>query len=68
MNKVACLKKAQKRDASIPVGEPSPMHLDCDCGTRVDLIEPIYSRCPTCGITYDWRGWIVDAGSAGRCV
>ena len=52
------MKLALKRDESVPIGRPAPLHLDCPCGTRVDVSAAVVT-CKGCGTHYDDRGWTV---------
>jgi hypothetical protein len=61
-------KRALIRDQETPVGQPGRMHIQCTCGTRVDMgvrdTGPAFNSmaqvaCTFCGITYDGNGWVV---------
>lgn len=53
-------KAALIRDPSVPPGRPAPLHVRCECGARVDMVPPLSSRCPDCGLTYDAAGYIEE--------
>ena len=56
---MTCLKRALKRDESIPQGVASPLHVDCECGQAVAIETPSWNACPGCGTVYDGGGWII---------
>lgn len=58
-----CIKRALKRDDSIPVGQPAPLHVDCLCGRAVPISAAV-NVCQGCGTVYDQGGWIKE-GEAG---
>ena len=57
----AGLKKvALRRRAGYPIGQPAPCYLLCPCGTEIDVPEGAsVVRCPTCGLSFSSRGWIL---------
>ena len=56
------VKLAVKRDMSVPVGQPAPCHLDCRCGTKIDMpwAHEVLT-CNGCGNRYDRSGWQLHA-------
>lgn len=62
---IALVKLALKRDPSVPMGQPAPLHLDCPCG-RVLSVPSIGYRigskseitCGGCGNVYTAHGWL----------
>lgn len=65
-------KRALIRDDSYPVGVPAPLHLNCECGARVEMTETIVNdegwkpglilnpaTC-VCGIKYNGAGYILS--------
>ncbi len=61
MESAKLVKLALKRDNSVPVGQPAPMHLDCPCGASVPIVGPLQA-CIGCGTVYDYAGWIQEGG------
>ena len=59
--KAAIKRAAIKRDPAIPMGEKSPLHVDCECGQAVSIIEPI-NECSLCHTDYDLQGWTIGEG------
>ena len=53
------IKKALKRDNSVPAGTAAPIHVDCDCGNPVLITEENYNECENCGVVYNAAGWII---------
>ena len=51
------VKLALKRDNSIPMGQPAPMHLDCPCGQQLPIGNLQIVACSACGARYDASGW-----------
>jgi hypothetical protein len=66
-------KAALIRDPSVPVGQPGPCHVRCDCGRDVPIATrptgyPDTSQrnvCP-CGTVYAADGWILGSDAAVR--
>jgi hypothetical protein len=61
------VKRALKRDQSIPIGISVTLHLDCECGNKVTIpstpdSEQLVKTC-ACGIEYDQTGWILKRPS-----
>ena len=54
-------KLALKRDSSVPVGQPAPLHVDCPCGQAVPIVGD-RNRC-ACGLTVEGFGWIVSTST-----
>ena len=56
---VTLRKLALKRDPTVPVGVASPLHLDCPCGTTVQIADvgEVFI-CRGCGAEYDRAGWL----------
>ncbi len=57
---IKLVKLALKRDISVPIGQPAPLHLDCPCGVEVPVISD-YQTCIGCGNTYDEAGYLHGA-------
>lgn len=52
------MKAALIRAPGYPVGQPAPMHLNCECGEQCPVPSiGLKVRC-RCGIEYDAGGWI----------
>lgn len=57
-------KLALKRDPTVPIGQPAPMHLDCPCGQslpvpRVPFAGVQVIQCQ-CGARYSAEGWVLE--------
>jgi hypothetical protein len=52
------IKRALRRDPSVPVGQPAPLHLLCGCTTEVPVVADVQT-CATCGQAYDARGYLI---------
>jgi hypothetical protein len=50
-------KLALKRDPLVPVGQTSPLHVDCPCGRAILIITEL-NGCHGCGLVVDSAGWI----------
>ena len=58
-------KRALIRDPNVPIGQPAPLHVECECGAQVPIeLDGPDARCE-CGIVYDCRGWIVERPAEG---
>lgn len=57
---VTCVKRALKRDPTVPAGIPSLLHVDCGCGQEVPIVAA-RNTCAGCGVAYDTSGWILSA-------
>lgn len=54
------VKLAVKRDNSVPMGHPAPVHLDCPCGSKVQIVSN-YQTCIQCGNVYTESGWLQES-------
>lgn len=63
---LTCVKLAVKRRPGYPVGIPAPCYVECECGTKVDVPDHVFTNpdtlyyCPTCATEYQGMGWITS--------
>lgn len=53
------VKLALRRDNTVPVGQPAPLHVVCPCGQSIPIRADL--NCCGCGRIVDAAGWLVSA-------